>query len=431
MGGNPLTRRRARCAALAALLLAGAAPAVAWAAADMTVLQVFVHEGGSYLEDTKVFFEAFERAHPEIKIEIVPGPAGSSPEEKLSIMVAAGLPPDLARLWNTKQAAKAGLLQEITPYFERLPPEDQNDLWPPIREALSVDGKLYALPLGTAVGTYFFNPRLFAERGVGYPDDAWAWEVEGVQELRKLTVDRDGDGRPDVWAMVRAGGQGYHVYSFIYSAGGGPLFNEAGTQFLGNNAATVEALQFLYDLAHVHNVMPATGSSYTDFINESAASMLWGSFMVGYFDPFPDLAWDIAQIPTFRGNRATSLWPETPYGIPQGAKHPDEAWQVLKFIYSREGQTLAMEMGWGIPPARASVAQTAFVRAFPQTNIDALIKMLQSPLNQPTPQQAPSQATSLLVRAFQDVIAGVKAPRQAIEEVDAAIQAILAESAGR
>src|SRR5690606_25590899 len=153
-------RRRARCAALAALLLAGAAPAVAWAAADVTVLQVFVHEGGSYLEDTKVFFEAFERAHPEIKIEIVPGPAGSSPEEKLSIMVAAGLPPDLARLWNTKQAAKAGLLQEITPYFERLPPEDQNDLWPPIREALSVDGKLYALPLGTAVGTYFFNPRL-------------------------------------------------------------------------------------------------------------------------------------------------------------------------------------------------------------------------------------------------------------------------------
>lgn len=147
--------------------------------------------------------------------------------------------------------------------------------------------------------------------------------------------------------------------------------------------------------------------------------------MLGYFDPFPDLSWEIAALPSYKGNHATSLWPETPYGIPVGAKNPEAAWKVLEFIYSPEGQELAMELGWGIPPARASVARDSFTRAFDFVNINALIQSMQWPLNQPMPHQAPSEATRLLSQAFQEAIAGTKSPAQAIEEVTPVIEGIL------
>ena len=63
--------------------------------------------------------------------------------------------------------------------------------------------------------------------------------------------------------------------------------------------------------------------------------------MFGYMKAYPDLEWNIAEMPSFAGGQATNIWPETPYSIPVGCRHPEEAWRVLEFIASTEGQTLA------------------------------------------------------------------------------------------
>jgi multiple sugar transport system substrate-binding protein len=391
-------------------------------------LQVLVHGNDDYLKRSAAFFEGFEEQNPGIGIDILPSSSGS-PQERLAVLVAGGVSPDVARLWGVPEVARAGLTQDITRRFETLPRSVRNDFWPILLEGtLSWNGKLYALPLGAAVSTFFYNTRQFEEAGVPYPSDAWKWEREGTRELQRLTRDKDGDGVPETYGLLGiGGGSGREVYPFGYAAGGGPLFSPDGTRFLGNSEAVRDALQFAHDLAHAHRVMPANSGGYADFGRQKTASMLWGSFMFGYMKAFPELDWDIALTPTFRGSRATNIWPETPYAIPVGCRHPDEAWKVLEYIASVEGQTLAMELGWGIPPARRSVAVSAFLNAHKGVNIPAMIQMIEEPLSQVLPEQVPGETRTLYYnRVISPVVyTGTKSPALALEEASPVIQAML------
>jgi ABC-type glycerol-3-phosphate transport system substrate-binding protein len=397
---------------------------IASCALARSTLQIMVHEGGDYLERTTQFFEDFGRRNPDINVEIVPGAGGTSPEEKLAVMVAAGIPPDLVRTWNAKQLGATGLLEDITPRFQGLPAAVRNDFWPDLIQDLSYQGRLYALPLGSVVTMYYYNRQHFDERGILPPSAAWSWEREGVAELKRLSIDINGDGALDRWGLGYLN-QLAHVYMFIYAAGGGPLFTEDGKSFLGNTAVARDTLQFLQELAQVHQVMRTSGS-WTEFAEQRVSSLLWGSFMAGYFPQYVNLDWDFALIPTFKGGRASNVWAETPYGIAVGARQADLAWRALEYISSVEGQQLSIKLGWAIPPARRSVAVGAFLQHFRGKDIDAIVQMLSAPNNQPLPRMAPSSATSALGNTvFWPVIQGQKAPGQALDEATSVIAAIL------
>jgi multiple sugar transport system substrate-binding protein len=392
-------------------------------------LQILVHEGGDYLERTMRFWEAFERANPDIAVEVVPGPgSGSSPEEKLAVMVAAGIPPDLVRLWGVKLVAAAGLLEDITPRFQTLPASVRNDIWPVLFDDITYEDRLYALPLGTVVSMYYYNKQQFAERGIVPPDSSWSWEKQGVVELKKLSMDLDGDGILDRWGLGFVdGGAGREVYPFFYSAGGGSLFNQDGTRFLANTTVMRDALQYLQDLAQVHQIM-RLGGDWKNFAEQRVASDLSGSFRPGYFAKYPNLDWDFALRPTFGGGRASNVWSETPYGISAGAKQPDLAWRALEFIVSVEGQELSIELGWAIPPVRRSVTLDAFLRYFKGKNVEAVAEMISLPLNQIIPTHVhPDVRAVLKNEVFYPVLYGQKAPGQALDEVTPKIEAMLRE----
>ena len=308
-------------------------------------LQILVHEGGDYLERTIKFWDAFQQANPDISIEIVPGPGSGTGTEKLALMVAAGIPPDLVRTYCTsiKFLGDAGLLQDITSRYQSLPASLRNDIWPVLIDNLSYRGRLYALPMGTVATLFFYNKQHFNEKGVSTPSLSWSWEREGISELKKFVV-ADSGGVINKWGLGAVGGDNF--YPFIFSASKGlPLFNEDGTEFLGNRAETRYALEVLHDLAQVHRVMSISGG-WTDFAEQRVSSLVWGSFMAGYFPRYENLDWDFALFPSLGEGRAAAVWPETPYGISVGAKNPELAWRALEFIVSDEGQRYAIELGW-------------------------------------------------------------------------------------
>ncbi|NLN18217.1 MAG: extracellular solute-binding protein [Firmicutes bacterium] len=414
---------RRRGLAIALLVMMVGLVVTPWALGKQT-LQIMVHDTGDYLERTMQFWEIFGRENPDIDVEVVPGPAGgSSPEEKLAVMVAAGVPPDLVRTWNAKQLGATGLLQDITPRFQTLPATVRDDFWPALIEDLSYEGRLYALPLGTVATVYFYNKQQFAEKGVLAPSAAWSWEREGVIELKKFTVDLNGDGVIDRWGMGLVGGD--NLYPFMYSAGKGrPLFSENGREFYGNTTEVRDALQVLQDLAQVHGVMRTSGG-WTDFAEQTVATLVWGSFMAGYFPRYENLDWDFALFPTLNGERAAVVWAETPYGISVGAKNADLAWRALEFIASTEGQQQSIRLGWGVPPARRSVTVGPFLQHFRGKNIDAVAQMLSMPYNGNLPRLAPTNAVNMFKDTCTTVILGQKAPAQALDEVTPTITAIL------
>ncbi len=390
-------------------------------------LQIMVHESGDYLERTVQFWEVFDNENLDIDVEVIPGPAGgSSPEEKLAVMVAAGIPPDLVRTWNARQLGASGLLKDITPRFQTLPAAVRNDFWPAIIDDLSYQGRLYALPLGTVTTVYYYNKQHFDEKGILPPSAAWSWEREGVRELKKLTVDLNADGVMDRWGLgdLSGGGMG-NYYPFIYSATKGqPLFSEDGREFYGNTAEIRDTLQLLQNLAQVHGAMRTAGG-WTDFAEQRVSSLVWGSFMAGYFPRYENLDWDFALFPTVMGERVAVVWAETPYGISVGAKSPDLAWRALEYIASTEGQQESIRLGWGIPPARRSVTVGLFLQHFRGKDIDAVAHMLSLPYNQTLPRLTPTTAINIFRDACRAVVLGQKAPAQALDEVTPTIMAIV------
>lgn len=85
-----------------------------------------------------------------------------------------------------------------------------------------------------------------------------------------------------------------------------------------------------------------------------------------------------------------------------------------------------MELGWGIPPARASVASTDFMQHYKAINLSALIHMLQEPLTQPTPGQVPAEIQQAFYeRVHAEVFNGRKDPRRALDEATPVIQGML------
>ncbi|HET7559725.1 MAG TPA: hypothetical protein VFK80_07175 [Limnochordia bacterium] len=57
-------------------------------------------------------------------------------------------------------------------------------------------------------------------------------------------------------------------------------------------------------------------------------------------------------MPGFNGRHGTQIWPETPWIIPTGVKHPELSWRVLEYIAGQRGQALVTQMGIAMPPLR-------------------------------------------------------------------------------
>ena len=96
-----------------------------------------------------------------------------------------------------------------------------------------------------------------------------------------------------------------------------------------------------------------------------------------YTSQFPtDVNWDCAQIPTVSGNvdGKQNLWFGGNYAaINTGTAHPDEAWEVMKFLYSDEVMGEYYSLGLGtvmIPSAIKDVTPPATIEKMPNLAIN-------------------------------------------------------------
>jgi ABC-type glycerol-3-phosphate transport system substrate-binding protein len=111
--------------------------------------------------------------------------------------------------------AADGAFLPLDPYIRR-DRYDIEDFFPLAQEEFVRDGVTYGLCQGWGAIILIYNKNLFEERGVFYSDD-WTWD-DFMAACRRLTFDRDGDGRMDVYAFT--GPRNFdHACIAIWSAG--------------------------------------------------------------------------------------------------------------------------------------------------------------------------------------------------------------------
>ncbi len=303
--------------------------------------------GAAELEALGKLTAEYQKTHSEAEIEWINieggGPYG---RDKLQTMIAGGDAPDLMML-NTGQFegfASRGALMPLDDFVG----QEQFDLgifWPQAIDGCRFHGKLYGLPRDMSNVILYYNKDLFDASKVAYPDDKWTWD-DLLKASQALTIDKNGDGKVDQWGF--AVNNIVWVWAGFVWGNGGEILSPDRTQCMLEEPATIEALQFYYDLQTKYQVSPPPGS-----LPEQAWSgdwMLTQSVAMGLFGPWwrPSLVtmekpfrWDVAYPPKApkTGKRGSVVYTDQ-WGMYAKTKIGDATWSFIKFLTSEAGQRL-------------------------------------------------------------------------------------------
>lgn len=198
--------------------------------------------------------ELYQKANPNVKINLVGIPWTTEGDTKLEAALAAKTDINLFRVTsvNLPRYAKQGILSEITPF---LTDDDKKDFYPSGFQVATVDGKVWAWPLWVTAIANFANTDIFKERGVDLPtmDKPWTWD-QFVDACKKLTFKR-ADGTQVYGFQASSAWGAVEYYPLMYIDGGRTL-SEDGKKFVQNQPNGVSALQKIADLALVHKCTP-------------------------------------------------------------------------------------------------------------------------------------------------------------------------------
>ena len=281
--------------------------------------------------------------------------------EKIQLMLGTNTAPDVFMLESfwAPTLINYDTLMPLDDFVAADPQFDLDDFEPSLLDAFRRDGKLYGLPKDYSTIALFYNPELFARAGITRPPTNWQ-ELEDY--ARRLTVDEDGDGVTDVYGLGTIDSVEF-VLPFIWQNGGELVAADGGIDV--DNQRAVEAIRFLKRLRDDGLAVVPTdvGASWNmeAYGRGRVAMTISGLWAVNFMaTTFADTPYEIAAIPG--GERREAISYVVGYVIPANTSRPDEAWQLLRYLTSREGQREWAELELGLPPRRSVVDASGLMR---------------------------------------------------------------------
>ena len=315
-----------------------AAPAVK---ADEPITLEYWMWDPNFAEQEQAMIDRYEAMHPNVTINLT----ALDPKSywtKLAAMAATKQMPDVFNMHpnSVEDFVDQGALLDLTDMIKKdFNKEDY--FWSVMDSSFGVKGRYYGVPFAWVGSVMYYNKDLFDKYGVEYPKAGWTWD-DFLAKAKALTKDLDGDGKTDLW------GYGvfsrYAVYDGWILQNDGDYLNREKLTFEPNNNAK-EAIKFLYDLANTYKVSPHPKDYDLDkkkikliFQQEKAAMISEGSWNIKYMrqDMPADFDWDIAYFPRGPHWKADTMhaWADG-ISIPASSKHPEAAWDFIKFVLQR------------------------------------------------------------------------------------------------
>lgn len=308
-----------------------------------------VHWYGSQRDNwQKEIVEPFERDHPNIKVEtdVVPY---SLYYPKVLASAASGAPMgDVVAIddWFAPELFKRDYTVDLQTYFDRdLRAEDFiTQVFEMCRLPVGEEGDLLAVPFATGTTVLFYNKDLFDQAGVSYPDSDWTY-ADLLAAARILTRDIDGDGITDEWGILADDGAYTGFDTMLYSLGGQILSPDLKRSWI-DHPKSIVALQFIVDLVRKERVSPLP--SALESLGEKFGSGKYGMVITGDFvkTALKDVhfRWDIALPPKGAEGLRLSRRFGNSLCIPRQSEHPQEAWQLIKYILTLPAGTKVNEL---------------------------------------------------------------------------------------
>ncbi len=264
----------------------------------------------------------------------------------LSAGAQGGSMPDV--FWMHSNEAERYMSNEmLLDLTDRIAESDSIDLskYPAdITELYTYDDKNYAVPKDVDTIALWYNKTLFDEAGIAYPTADWTWDdlYEAAKALTK-------DGVYGFACSATNNQAGY--YNLIYDMGG-YVINDDKTASGYDDPNTIAALQYFEKMIQ-EGIMPSQ-----QVLSESAEDVLLGSGTLAMttqgswmLSAFKDNEYikencDCVELPMDAASgKRVSIYNGLGWAASAETDHPDEAWQLIEYLGSQEGQSRQAELG--------------------------------------------------------------------------------------
>jgi multiple sugar transport system substrate-binding protein len=328
--------------------------------------------------------ESFHDNHPNIRVFFTTDPEDLI--ERMPLDMDAGTAPDiLAGCCDFLPSwAQDGHLLDLRPYVEADLDQSTISEWDPAQYQafFTADGSQFALPKYHGALALYYNKDLFDLYGVDHPDGTWTHD-DYLHAMQRLGRERGSDGQPAVWGSmldISWDRLQVHVNGF-----GGRFVNPADPRLsLMASTPSLEAMEWIRSRMWDDRVM----ASFLDvnnvetrqaFIGQRIAMVEDGSWALKDILASASFRVGVAPFPAGPVRRAT-LATTDGFAIYAGTRHPEAAWELLKFLTSAE-YGRAMARANFLQPARASL-------------VDEWVRIVQS--------QFPDKSREVDIGAFAD-----------------------------
>ncbi|MFO1210847.1 MAG: sugar ABC transporter substrate-binding protein [Amaricoccus sp.] len=362
-------------------LLAGATSALAFAVAahaESTITIATVNNGDMIRMQSLT--DEFTKANPDIKVNWVTLEENILRERVTTDIATKGGQYDILTIgtYEVPIWGKKGWLKELNFGADY----DVDDLLKPIRDGLSVDGKLYAAPFYGESSFTMYRKDLFEKAGLTMPDKpTWDFVADAA---RKLT-DR-ANGVNGICLRGKAGwGENMAFIDSLANSFGAEWFDmDWQPQF--DSQPWKDALQFYVDLMKDAGPQGASSNGFSEnlaLFQQGKCAMWIDATSAGSFVTDPKAS-QVADKVGFAlapdkglGKRANWLWAWS-LAIPESSKNAEAAQKFIEWSTSKEYLDLvAQKAGWSnVPPGtRTSLyanANYTGAAPFAQSTIDSI-----------------------------------------------------------
>lgn len=308
----------------------------------------------------------FEKEHPNIHIEAQYIPSGDALIQKLVTAIRSKTAPDISWLHSDflEDLVDANAIYKMEDFINGengITKEDVEDIYPALRQFSSWRGTLYSLPMEATNLALLYNKDMFRKAGLDPNKPPATWE-ELYDYAKKLTIDKDGDGKDDQTGMFipiypAAGPLGawmvWQWEPFLWQAGG-DVINPEQTKVLYDSEAGIKALELWQKIYKDISLRTFTSDFDVAFASKRLAMSMDGPWnLPRYKDLLKNIDWAFAPLPKGPSMQATVVGGEY-LAIFKQSKHSQEAWEFLKWIIQPENQAF-WSMKSGYLPIRHAV----------------------------------------------------------------------------
>jgi multiple sugar transport system permease protein/multiple sugar transport system substrate-binding protein len=288
---------------------------------------------------------------------------GGDPQ-RLLCSVAGGDPPDLVK-WDrftVGELAAANAFEPLTPFIERDLRERrddpltirESDIYPPCWQESVYQGVVFAIPSDTDNRGLYYNLDAFDRHaheliaaGCVDPDDpskpAPPRNWRQLRAAAEILTEYDEDGKLSrVGFIPMFGNTGFYTYAWL---NGGRFISEDGLTCTLGMKENAEALVFLteiYDMMGGAQAVslfqaprPEAGELDLFLSGRVAMQIQYDGYMNQIANNRRDMRFGVTLAPAPEGMPQFGWCGGFCWVIPRGAHHPEEAWELVKYLASR------------------------------------------------------------------------------------------------